>query len=93
MSKLLLNVAVTIAAFTCAVVPAAAQKYAPEVGSGNLVQGPGGPPVTADTPAYIGQRNGQAYNYRHTYGAARCNILIRHEWRHGHRVAIRRMVC
>jgi hypothetical protein len=30
--------------------PAVAQKYVPENGSGNLVQGPGGPPVTPDTP-------------------------------------------
>jgi hypothetical protein len=43
--------------------PALAQKYVPEAGSGNLVQGPGGAPVTADTPPYVGQRSGEAYNY------------------------------
>ncbi len=43
--------------------PAVAQRYDPDAGSGNLV-GPGGP-VTADTPAYLGQRSGHAYNYGH----------------------------
>lgn len=43
--------------------PALAQKYVPEAGSGNLVQGPGGAPVTPDTPAYVGQKSGEAYNY------------------------------
>jgi hypothetical protein len=43
--------------------PALAQKYVPEAGSGNLVQGPGGAPVTGETPPYVGQRSGEAYNY------------------------------
>ncbi len=43
--------------------PALAQRYDPDLGSGNIVQGPGGPPVTADTPPYVGQRSGQAYDY------------------------------
>jgi hypothetical protein len=43
--------------------PALAQKYVPEAGSGNIVKGPGGGPVTADTPPYVGQRSGEAYNY------------------------------
>ncbi len=47
--------------------PALAQKYDPAWGSGNLVQGPGGAPVTADTPPYVGQRSGQAYNYDRSY--------------------------
>jgi hypothetical protein len=73
--------------------PAFAQQYVPGAGSGNLVQGPGGRPVTADTPAYVGQSNGEAYNYRHTDGAGGCRVVIRHEWRDGHRVTVRRRVC
>ncbi len=73
--------------------PAIAQQYVPEAGSGNLVQGPGGRPVTPDTPAYVGQRNGEAYNYHHTYGAANCRMVIRHEWRQGRRTAVHRRVC
>ena len=73
--------------------PAVAQQYVPEAGSGNLVQGPGGPPVTPDTPAYVGQSNGEAYNYRHTDGSGGCRVVIRHEWRDGHRVTVHRKVC
>jgi hypothetical protein len=73
--------------------PGFAQQYVPGAGSGNLVQGPGGAPVTPDTPAYVGQRNGEAYNYRHAYGAARCRVAIRHEWRDGRRVTIHRRDC
>jgi hypothetical protein len=43
-------IGVTIAGMLSA--PSFAQKYIPELGSGNQVQGVGGPPVTADTPAY-----------------------------------------
>jgi hypothetical protein len=74
-------------------VPALAQQYVPSAGSGNLVQGPGGPPVTANTPAYIGQRNGEAYNYRHSYGAAHCRTVIRHVIRNGERVSVGRRIC
>jgi hypothetical protein len=85
MLKPLIIGAIAIVLLVIRGIPAAAQKYVPEAGSGNLVQGPGGPPVTPDTPAYIGQRNGEAYNYHYGYGAAHCRIIIRHEWRHGHR--------
>ncbi len=43
--------------------PALAQRYDPDAGSGNIVQGPGGAPVTASTPPYVGQRSGRAYDY------------------------------
>jgi hypothetical protein len=43
--------------------PAVAQKYDPALGSGNIVQGPGGAPTTGSTPPYVGQRSGEAYNY------------------------------
>jgi hypothetical protein len=47
--------------------PALAQRYDPDAGSGNIVQGPGGAPVTADTPPYVGQRSGRAYDYDRPY--------------------------
>jgi len=60
-------VTITAAVVVALAMPALAQRYDPAAGSGNLVQGPGGPPVTPNTPAYVGQRNGEAYNYdRHT---------------------------
>jgi hypothetical protein len=60
-------VTITAAVVVALAMPALAQRYDPAAGSGNLVQGPGGPPVTPNTPAYVGQRNGEAYHYdRHT---------------------------
>ena len=93
MRKVIVNGAVVTALIAISFVPAFAQKYDPAAGSGNLVQGPGGPPVTPDTPAYIGQRNGEAYNYRRSYDAAPCRDVIRHEFRNGHRIAVRRTIC
>ena len=90
MQKLLMIGAAGLAFFA---MPAVAQQYVPGAGSGNLVQGPGGAPVTADTPAYVGQSNGEAYNYRHTDGAGRCRVAVRHAWQDGHRVTVRRKVC
>ena len=57
------KIALGVAIVSLFVTPALAQKYVPEAGSGNLVQGPGGAPVTADTLPYVGQRSGEAYNY------------------------------
>jgi hypothetical protein len=56
-------VVISLAAIGLLATPAIAQKYDPDAGSGNIVQGPGGAPVTADTPPYVGQRSGQAYDY------------------------------
>ena len=44
--------------------PALAQKYIPELGSGNQVQGVGGAPVNPDTPAYT-CKSGEAYCSHH----------------------------
>lgn len=75
MLKYLTIIAAVVAALAT---PAVGQKYDPAVGSGNLVQGPGGPPVTASTPAYVGQKSGEAYNYdRSTTGQT-----VRHHKRH-----------
>ena len=63
---MLKHITIGIAVLAALATPALAQKYVPEAGSGNLVQGPGGPPVTPDTPAYVGQKNGEAYNYHRT---------------------------
>ena len=71
--------------------PALAQKYDPEIGSGNVVKGPGGAPVTPDTAPYVGQRSGEAYNY--DAGGTHCRVVIRHEWRHGRRIAVHRRTC
>jgi hypothetical protein len=56
-------VVIGLAAIGLLATPALAQRYDPDAGSGNIVQGPGGAPVTADTPPYVGQRSGQAYDY------------------------------
>jgi len=73
--------------------PAFAQYYDPDLGSGNIVHGPGGAPVRPGDPAYIGQRNG-AYNYGYdrAYGP-HCRVVLRHSWRHGHRITVRERVC
>ena len=82
-----------LALFFAAGVPAFAQYYDPDLGSGNIVHGPGGAPVRPGDPAYIGQRNG-AYNYSYDRaGRESCRIVIRHEWRNGRRIAVRERDC
>lgn len=56
-------IAIVFAAAGLLATPAVAQKYDPALGSGNIVQGPGGAPTTGSTPPYVGQRSGEAYNY------------------------------
>jgi hypothetical protein len=74
---MLKQITIGIAVFAALATPGLAQRYDPGAGSGNLVQGPGGPPVTPNTPAYLGQKNGEAYNYdRHT--RATTGQAIRH---------------
>lgn len=65
-------IAIGLAAAGLLATPALAQKYVPELGSGNIVQGPGGAPTTGSTPPYVGQSSGEAYNYdkRGTTGQA-----------------------
>jgi hypothetical protein len=81
-----------VTSFVILVTPALAQQYVPSAGSGNLVMGPGGRPVTPNTPAYVGQSNGEAYHYR-GYASAGCRVVVRHEWRNGHRVNVRHKIC
>lgn len=79
MLKYLTITAAVVAALT---MPAFAQKYVPSAGSGNLVQGPGGPPVTPNTPAYVGQKNGEAYNYGRSTTGQSMGHVVRHTKRH-----------
>jgi hypothetical protein len=72
--------------------PSLAQQYVPEAGSGNVVHGPGGRPVSPGEPAYVGQRGG-AYEYGPAYGAVGCRVIIHREWRHGHSVRVKQRVC
>jgi hypothetical protein len=75
---MLKHITIGIAVLAALATPALAQQYVPSAGSGNLVQGPGGPPVTPDSRAYVGQKNGEAYNYnRSTTGQS-----VRHTKRH-----------
>ncbi|MGH6740366.1 MAG: hypothetical protein ACREDY_15310 [Bradyrhizobium sp.] len=75
---MLKHITIGIAVLGALATPALAQQYVPSAGSGNLVQGPGGPPVKPNTPAYVGQKNGEAYNYgRSTTGQG-----VRHTKRH-----------
>jgi hypothetical protein len=73
---------ITAAVIATLATPALAQKYVPEAGSGNLVQGPGGPPVTPNTPAYVGQKNGEAYNYNRSTTGQSVRHIKRHKVRH-----------
>jgi hypothetical protein len=73
---------ITAAVVGALAMPALAQRYDPGAGSGNLVMGPGGPPVTPDTPAYVGQTNGEAYNYRRSTTGQRVRHVRRHKTRH-----------
>ena len=66
-----------LAAIGLLATPALAQRYDPDVGSGNIVQGPGGAPVTADTPPYVGQQSGQAYDYDYEW-----KYLTLYKYRH-----------
>jgi hypothetical protein len=59
---MLKHITIGFAVLAALATSASAQKYDPAAGSGNLVQSPGGPPVTPNTPAYVGQKNGEAYN-------------------------------
>ncbi len=58
LKKLLIGTALAAMAAS----PALAQSYYPDVGSGNIVAGPGGPHVRAETSPYVGQR-GPAYTW------------------------------
>ncbi len=80
---MLKQIAIGLAAIGLLATPVAAQIYDPDAGSGNIVQGPGGAPVTATTPPYIGQRSGEAYNYDWSYKYGR---YYRHHRRHQRRI-------
>jgi len=88
------KLAIGLAVFAVLGTPAFAQYYDPDLGSGNLVHGPGGAPVRPGDPAYIGQRGG-AYNYSYDRAdrGRRCHIVIHREWHHGRRITIRERVC
>ena len=76
------QVMIGVTALALLATPALAQRYVPEAGSGNLVHGPGGRPVTASSPPYIGQRSGEAYNYSPRYRYHRHHRHYRHHRRH-----------
>ncbi len=78
---MLKQVIIGLAAIGLLSTPALAQKYDPDAGSGNIVQGPGGAPVTADSPPYVGQHSGQAYDYGYEWSYA-TGHKVRHHRRH-----------
>jgi hypothetical protein len=80
------QVVIGLAAIGLLAMPAMAQRYDPEAGSGNIVQGPGGAPVTASTPPYVGQRSGLAYDYDWSYTN---RYKVRHHRRHQKRHIVR----
>lgn len=80
-----------LAVFIAFGTPAFAQYYDPDLGSGNLVHGPGGPPVRPGDPAYIGQHGG-AYDYSFPYGT-HCRTVINHELHDGNRIVVRERRC
>jgi hypothetical protein len=61
----------------------------------------GGPaPANAYTAVWVGPgwHHGHHWRrhhhgWRHAYGRGHCRVVVKHRWRHGHRIKIRKRVC